>query len=202
MEKKFDISDYKTGMKLKCLESYCDFYKGEIYKVIEVDSEGIWVEDSTKAYIPFYDTFDNLADCFEIIVEETRKEEKTTMENKLVEKEILRLGKKRLLEEIIDRVYLKQASDIIKFNETSFEEWSRGILMTSCIPKAISYDSIIEYYKDDLMIFYNRGVKEANDKDDKEIEDREEKELQARMKEARKQAYLKLKKEFGKKENK
>ena len=67
MEKKLDISDYKTGMKLKCLESYCGFYKGNIYTVFDVSSVTVWVKDDNGYNWPFSerDTVYNLTDYFE-----------------------------------------------------------------------------------------------------------------------------------------
>lgn len=77
MEKKFNVNDYKVGMKLRCLKGFLGFYKDHIYTVSLVGIVSVRVkDDNLDCSWPFHeeDTIYNLADHFEIIKEENKEE--------------------------------------------------------------------------------------------------------------------------------
>jgi len=76
MEKKFDINNYKVGMKLRCLKGFLGFHKDHIYIVGLVRIVSVRVKDDNGYNWPFSerDTVYNLTDYFEIIKEENKEE--------------------------------------------------------------------------------------------------------------------------------
>lgn len=77
MEKKFDISNYKVGMKLRCLKGHLDFMVGNIYTVNTVRNGRVYVKDDGD-FNWYFDGKDNdfNLDSFEIIKNEEPKKYK------------------------------------------------------------------------------------------------------------------------------
>ena len=199
MGKKFSAKDCKVGMELKCIDGFMNFNKGNIYTIIEVDSEAVWVEDSTELYIPFYkeDFVDNLADYFKI-VEEKKKEKTTTMENKTTKAILAPFG----VEYLYDNVF-KQAKLLEITEETRYEDWiEEDILILEEIPHHLSYDKVLELINSRLIIEFRETKSRLLQIRVKNEEDKRLAQQEKEAKEDRRKQYKELKKEFGKKENK
>ena len=113
----------------------------------------------------------------------TKKEEKTTMENKF-DKLFIEIGKEELIERLLGTPSKVELG-------VKFEDWARLNIDVHQIPNEMNYNEAIEFCRNKLIFRYLDNQEALND---------EQEEKQA--KEERKRQYKELKKEFGKGETK
>ena len=90
-----------------------------------------------------------------------------TFELGVIDKEVMRIGRKKVVDESLD--YWKTVSTVTDDNDNarpqSFHEWLRVVVRRDKLPRWASYDDFVSYFEEDLRAVYEEKLGEWREGD-------------------------------------